>query len=297
MGTSRNAHNALLARYFHEIRSYPRLTREREVELAHHVEKGCESCRNQLVESNLSFVVKVASEYRNLGMPLEDLLNEGNLGLIEAASRFDASKGTKFITYAIWWIRKSILRALSERSTLVRVPGYQMKRVREIRDAESSLRRQLGRKPDREEISSRLRSDVSKIDQVLQFNMREVSLEHRVGREKDQTIQDYLPDERSPNAEDDMIQREDSCLVTEAVHELTEQEKSVVRYRYGLSGDRARTLKEVGELMNISRERVRQIEVKAKGRLRKIFDERRSIKSPDKGPVFVQPEATRRRDH
>ena len=289
METSRNDHNTLLARYFHEIRSYPRLSREREVTLARHVEKGCESCRNELIQSNLSFVVKVASEYRNLGMPFEDLLNEGNLGLIEAATRFDASKGTKFITYAIWWIRKSVLKALSERSTLVRVPSYQMKRVREIREAETALRGTLGRKPAREEISARLRSNVTKIDQVLQFNLREVSLEHKVGREKDQSISDYLPDDRSPNAEDEMIQREDTSLVAEAVRELTDQEKSVVRYRFGLSGDPARTLKEVGELMNISRERVRQIEVKAKQRLRKIFDDRRSIKSPDKGPVFIQP--------
>ena len=164
-----------------------------------------------------------------------------------------------------------------------------MKRVREIREAETALRGTLGRKPAREEISARLRSNVTKIDQVLQFNLREVSLEHKVGREKDQSISDYLPDDRSPNAEDEMIQREDTSLVAEAVRELTDQEKSVVRYRFGLSGDPARTLKEVGELMNISRERVRQIEVKAKQRLRKIFDDRRSIKSPDKGPVFIQP--------
>ena len=286
MEPSYKKQNNSLAAYFRKIRDFPRLTREDEVMLAAHVEEGCESCRNELVQSNLSFVVKVASEYRNLGTPFEDLLNEGNLGLIEAAQRFDASKGTKFITYAIWWIRKSILRALSERSTLVRVPSYQMKKVREIRHAEKALSRELGRQPGRDEISKRLDRDVSKVDQVLQFNLREVSLEQKVGRERDQTISDFLPDDRSPNAEDDLMHREDTSMMMQAIGELTDQEKSVLRYRFGLSGESARTLKEVGEMMSISRERVRQVEVKAKLRLRKIFDEWRAVRSPNKGPVI-----------
>ena len=156
MDSSQNERGSLLSRYFSEIRDYPLLTKEQEQTLADNVKNGCTSSLNELIESNLSFVVKVASEYRNLGLPFEDLLNEGNIGLIEAAHRYDASKGTKFITYAIWWIRKSILKALSEHSNLVRVPTYQMKKVKEIRDAENSLRRSLGRKPKREEISERL---------------------------------------------------------------------------------------------------------------------------------------------
>ena len=286
MEPSYSKQNTSLAAYFRKIRDFPRLSREDEVNLATHVREGCESCRNELVQSNLSFVVKVASEYRNLGTPFEDLLNEGNLGLIEAAQRFDATKGTKFITYAIWWIRKSILRALSERSTLVRVPSYQMKKVREIRHAERALSRELGRQPGRDEISKRLDRDVSKVDQVLQFNLREVSLEQKVGRERDQTISDFLPDDRSPNAEDDLMHREDTSMMMQAICELTDQEKSVLRYRFGLSGEPARTLKEVGAIMSISRERVRQVEVKAKLRLRKIFDEWRAVRSPNKGPVL-----------
>ena len=153
MESTQNDRSSVLSRYFAEIRGYPLLTKDEEMNLARNVKLGRREALNELIESNLSFVVKVASEYRNLGLPLEDLLNEGNIGLIEAGHRFDASKGTKFITYAIWWIRKSILRALSEHSNLVRVPTYQMKKVREIRDAESSLRRSLGRAPKREEIS------------------------------------------------------------------------------------------------------------------------------------------------
>ncbi len=149
MDSRQNDRSSVLARYFSEIRHYPLLSKKQEQSLAANIKNGCKASLKELIESNLSFVVKVASEYRNLGLPFEDLLNEGNVGLIEAAHRYDATKGTKFITYAIWWIRKSILRALSEHSNLVRVPTYQMKKVREIRDAENSLRRTLGRRPKR----------------------------------------------------------------------------------------------------------------------------------------------------
>jgi RNA polymerase primary sigma factor len=284
--------NSALDRYFSDIRQYPQLTRERECELAQNLKTGCMLSRDELVESNLSFVVKVASEYRNLGVPFEDLLNEGNVGLIEAAHRFDTSKGTKFITYAIWWIRKSILKALSERSTLVRVPSYQMKKVREIRETEQRLRRTLGRPPNREEISRTLQRSLSKVDQALQYSLSEVSLDHKVGKERERSLADFLADDRAPNAEDDLIQREDSSLVTQAMRELTAQEKEVVCHRFGLLDGAARTLKEVGLIMKISRERVRQIENQAKRRMRKVFASRRAIPSAPKQP---QPEGERGR--
>jgi RNA polymerase primary sigma factor len=284
MDSAQPERSSLLTRYFQEIREYPTLSREREEALSRAVLTGCRTSRDELVRSNLSFVVKVASEYRNLGLPLEDLLNEGNLGLIEAAHRYDASKGTKFITYAIWWIRKSILKALSDRSNLVRVPSYQMKKVREIRETEQTLSRRLGRKPDRQEISEQLERSLHKVDQALQFTVREVSLDHRVGKERDQSISEYLVDEESPNAETHLIRREDTSLVAEALRQLNEQEKQVVCYRFGMFEGGTRTLKQVGEIMHISRERVRQIECQAKARLRKIFDARRAIKAPPKSP-------------
>ncbi len=280
MDSTRNE-RTILSRYFSEIRDYPVLSRERELDLAAKVTKGCKSSLDELVESNLSFVVKVASEYRNLGVPFEDLLNEGNLGLIEAARRYDASKGTKFITYAIWWIRKSIFKALSERSRLVRVPSYQLKKVREIKETESSLRRSLGRKPNRAEISERLERSLNKIDQALQFNLREVSLDDKVGKERDKPIADFLVDDAASGIEDDLIRREDTDLVSEAMAQLSDQEKTVVSYRFGLIGGAALTLKQVGEIMSISRERVRQIEVQAKHRLRKIFDRKRAVNTDD----------------
>jgi RNA polymerase primary sigma factor len=278
---------SVLSRYFSDIREYPLLTKDQELRLARNVRLGCAASLNELIESNLSFVVKVASEYRNLGLPFEDLLNEGNIGLIEAARRYDAGKGTKFITYAIWWIRKSILKALSEHSNLVRVPNYQLKKVREIRDAENSLRRSLGRKPKREEISERLSKSLSKIEQVLQFSMREMSLDDKVGRERDTPISDYLVDRSHSSPEDDLIKREASTLVGEAMDQLTEQERTVILLRFGIAGGLPFTLKEIGERMGISRERVRQIETQAKGRLRKIFARRRMVRAPVKRPYAL----------
>ena len=289
METSVKERSSVLSRYFSEIREYPLLTKDEEMALADGVKRGDRASLNELIESNLSFVVKVSSEYRNLGLPFEDLLNEGNIGLIEAAHRYDATKGTKFITYAIWWIRKSILKALSEHSNLVRVPSYQMKKVREIRDAEASLRRSLGRAPERGEISRRLAKSVNKIDQVLQFTMREVSLDDKVGKDRDKPIAEYLVDPACSSPEDDLINRESNSLVGEAMAHLTEQERIVVAHRFGLAGGPPLTLKEIGEKMGISRERVRQIECQAKARLRKLFTKKRMAKSPPKRPFPVRP--------
>ena len=288
METSVKDRSSVLSRYFSEIREYPLLTKDEEMALADGVKRGDRASLNELIESNLSFVVKVSSEYRNLGLPFEDLLNEGNIGLIEAAHRYDASKGTKFITYAIWWIRKSILKALSEHSNLVRVPSYQMKKVREIRDAEASLRRSLGRAPERGEISRRLAKSVNKIDQVLQFSMREVSLDDKVGKDRDKPIADYLVDPACSSPENDLINRESNSLVGEAMAHLTEQERVVVAFRFGLAGGLPLTLKEIGEKMGISRERVRQVECQAKGRLRKLFAKKRMVNAPPKKPFPVR---------
>ncbi len=293
MNSTQKERSTLLSRYFSDIRAYPLLTKEQEQGLAKNVKNGCRDSLHELVKSNLSFVVKVASEYRNLGLPFEDMLNEGNIGLIEAAHRYDASKGTKFITYAIWWIRKSILKSLGEHSSLVRVPTYQMKKVREIRDAENSLRRSLGRKPKREEISDRLDRSVIKIDQVLQFTLREMSLDDKVGKERDTPIADYLVDDNLITPEDDLIKREANSLVSEAMTNLTEQERTVLCHRFGIAGGPTLTLKEIGEMMNISRERVRQVECQAKSRLKKIFARKRVMRSSSK-PAFPATRTPRR---
>ena len=229
---------------------------------------------NDLVQSNLSFVAKVASEYRNLGMPFEDLLNEGNVGLIEAAHRFDADKDTKFISYAIWWIRKSILKALSEQSTVVRLPYSQMKKVKEIRAAEKSLSKELGRKPNREEISKHLSKSLAKIDKVLQYGVHEMSIDEPLGEDQDSYLADCLPDKERVSPEERLLDQEMNCGVDEAYCKLPQQQRTVIGFRFGLNGEPPLTLQETGERMGLSRERVRQIECQAKERMRRMFAKR-----------------------
>ncbi len=274
-----------LARYLSEIGEYSILTKEQEMEIARDARlKGTPDKLNRLVESNLSFVVKIANEYRNLGLPFEDLLNEGNIGLIEAAQRYDDGKGTKFITYAIWWIRKSILKALSEQSAIVRVPNYQLKKVRKVRDTEQTLARALGRRPDRDEISREMDASISKIDEILQIKLREISMDEKVGRDKDIPLSDYLVDAQGINPENELLKSESEILVRTALDALTEQEHAVITNRFGLAGGRSFTLKEIGQSMGLSRERIRQIEAQAKKKLRRIFAMHQLPRSPFKGP-------------
>ena len=281
--------NPSLSRYFAEIRNYPILTKEQEMGLGHRIRKGQSASRNELVQSNLSFVVKVASEYRNLGIPFEDLLNEGNIGLIEAAHRYDPNRGTKFITYAIWWIRKSILKALSDQCNLVRVPNYQMKKVKAIKNTEKQLRETLGRAPAKDEISEKLDSTIQKIDQILQFNLKSISIDARVGRDKDTPIADYLVDDTIRSPEESLIQKENKDLVRLALGVLNKQEQHVIAHRYGFGSDKTRTLKEIGLDMGISRERVRQIECQAKERLRRYFGRGQKVSLQPRREGMVSP--------
>jgi RNA polymerase primary sigma factor len=291
--------HTVLGRYFQEIREFRSLTREEELELAENVRRGCERSFERLIEANLGFVVRVATEFRNLGLPFEDLLNEGNLGLIEAARRYDATKGTKFITYAIWWIRKSILRALAERSALVRLPSYQMKKVREIRRAEEVLRRVLGRKPWRSEISRTLDRTETQVEQALQFTQHSMSLDDTTHAEGGAPISDSLVDQSNDSVEDEMIRREDKDLILEALDALSAQERFVVHHRFGIGGGSPSTLRQIGDMMGVSRERVRQIEGHAKGKMRRFFADRSTltVRCARRG-YQVGPVASRRRlDH
>lgn len=283
MINSGKSENSVLSLYFSEIREYPLLTKDEEKTLARDIRDGKSEALNELVESNLSFVAKVASEYRSLGLPFEDLLNEGNVGLIEAAKRFDASKDIKFISYAIWWIRKSILKALSEQSHTVRLPYSQMKKVKEIREAERTLRRELNRKPSREEISRHLDKSIAKIDKVLQHTAHEVSLDEPIGEEQDTPMWECLVDPERVSPEELLLDREMIEGIAHLYEHLNEQQKTVITLRFGLGGNPPLTLQQTGDRMRLSRERVRQIECQATERMRRIFKKMRSIDSPPKG--------------
>jgi len=274
MESTPSARGSILSRYFTEIRNYPLLTREDEQRLAREIRAGHQWARDELVRANLSFVAKVASEYRSCGIPFEDLLNEGNLGLIEAASRFDPDKNNKFISYAIWWIRKAILKALAERSHVVRMPYSQIKKVKEIRKAERELQGSLGRRPNREEISGHLSRSMRKVDRVLQYGVHETSLDEGVGEGEDTPLSELLRGGEERSAEQRLLEREMIDGIGEAFCQLTNQQKTVLAYRYGVLGERALTLQETGARMGVSRERVRQIENQAKERMRRLFRRR-----------------------
>ena len=283
MGYSVNNQSSTVSRYLSEIGEFPILSEEDEQNLAASlVSKDKARAINTLVESNLAFVVKVASEFRNSGLSFEDLLNEGNIGLIEAARHFDPSRGTRFLTYAVWWIRKSILTALTRDSRVVRIPKYQIDKARQVYATERALAKEMGRNPDREEISRELQSTIARIDHLLQVKQKALSLDDKVGRDRDKTISDYLVDQDAVNPEEKLLQEESEFLIRLALKELSDQEQSVIIHRFGLEGGKALTLKTTGERLGITAERVRQIEVQAKGRLRRLISRNRAANSTSK---------------
>ncbi len=237
---------------------------------------------DDLIHSNLSFVVKVAGEYRGLGLPFEDLLNEGNVGLIEAAYRFDATRGTKFVTYAVWWIRRAILRALAEHTRVVRLPEYQRKEIRRVREAEQTLGIELGRRPDSTEISERLSRSVESVERLMQSQLRELWIDAPIGHDRDRRLSDSLPDRVLPSPEDVVIREQALRLVNRALDALTPREREILRLRFGLDGSKGQSLSKVGKRLGLSGERVRQIETEAIDRLRQLIRTRRVSAAPSK---------------
>jgi RNA polymerase primary sigma factor len=286
MGRNYNDRSSAVSRYFSEIDEFTLLSEKEEQDLtALLATKDRAKAVNELVESNLPFVARIASEFRNPDLPFEDLLNEGNIGLIEAARRFDHSRGTRFITYAVWWIRKSILRAMSQHSSLVRIPSYQMKKIRQFRATERSLTGELGRKPDREEVSRELQSTIAtiaRIDDLLQVSQKPLSIDDRIGRDTGTPISDCLVDQGAENPEGKLLREESQVLIRHALKDLSDQERTVIISRFGLEGEKVLTLREIGKRLGITGERVRQIESQARKRLRKLISRNRAITSASK---------------
>ncbi len=277
-----------LASYLAWIRACPTLTREEEARLAADARRGGKDSIEKLVCSNLAFVVKAAREFTSFGVPLDDLINAGNLGLVEAVQRYDASRGTRFITYAVWWVRKAILRELEEQIRLVRIPDYRMRKIGEIRDADKELSRKLGRRPTRQEVSERLPHAVSAMDHLYALGLRVLSLDEKRREDDTRTLSDSLvnSDVRSP--EEGMIVDQHLSMILRSLERLTRQERAVLSLRFGLGGEKALSLKKIGDRMNLSHERVRQIEKAALIRLRGLLEGNRRVNAPSKGPRPVQ---------
>jgi RNA polymerase primary sigma factor len=257
-----------LDQYLKEISVYPLLKREDEVELAQRIRKGDEEALDKLVRSNLRFVVSVAKKYQNQGVALSDLINEGNVGLIRAAHKFDETKGIKFISYAVWWIRQAILQALAEQSRIVRVPLNRAGALHRIGKRSAALRQELGREPTVEELADELDLSEDEVRRTLSLSQTHLSLDAPLTPGEDNRLLDYLPDQFAPGPDDETYDRALMDTVEEALGTLKEREAKILRLYFGLDSQEPMTLEEIGSILGITRERVRQIKEKALLRLR-----------------------------
>ena len=261
--------DTLVDQYFHEIENSVGLSAKDEVEVARRILEGDEEALVSLVKANLRFVVSVAKQYQNLGLPLSDLINEGNLGLMVAAKRFDGSKGFKFISYAVWWIRQAILQALAEQSRIVRLPLNRIGELTRVNKVSTKLEQRLGRPPETDEIAAELEVNADDMDLLLRLAQRPVSLETPCDEtEPERCLGDLLPDENVPPCDDTLSEGELKDEIQSAMESLTEGEARVLRMYYGLDGQEPMTLEEIGRYVGRTRERVRQIKEKALQKLR-----------------------------
>lgn len=266
----RKAEDGSLDQYLREISRYPLLKREEEVQLAKKIKSGDTEALDKLVRSNLRFVVSVAKKYQNQGVSLADLINEGNLGLIRAAHKFDETKGIKFISYAVWWIRQAILQALAEQSRIVRVPLNRAGTLHRIGKRSSALQQELGREPTVEEIADGMDITQDEVAKTLSISQSHLSLDAPLTPGEDNKLLDYLPDTQNPGPDDKTFERALSDSIETVLGSLKDREAKILRLYFGLDNQEAMTLEEIGGLLGITRERVRQIKEKALARLRHV---------------------------
>ena len=264
--------------YLKEIGRVPLLTAEEEIELAERMAQGDPKARKRLSEANLRLVVSIAKRYVGRGMQFLDLIQEGNLGLIKAVEKFDHTKGFKFSTYATWWIRQAITRAIADQARTIRIPVHMVETITKVKKASSQLLHQNGHDPSPEEIAENLDMPVERVREIMRIAQDPVSLETPIGEEEDSHLGDFIPDDDAPapaEAASLILLKEQ---IGEVLSTLTEREEKVLRLRFGLEDGRSRTLEEVGKEFNVTRERIRQIEAKA---LRKLRHPSRSKKVKD----------------
>lgn len=264
--------------YLKEIGKVPLLSAEEEIELAKRMELGDEEAKKRLAEANLRLVVSIAKRYVGRGMLFLDLIQEGNLGLIKAVEKFDYRKGYKFSTYATWWIRQAITRAIADQARTIRIPVHMVETINKLIRVSRQLLQELGREPSPEEIAEEMRMPVDRVREILKISQEPVSLETPIGEEEDSHLGDFIPDEDAPAPADAASHTLLKEQLAEVLQTLTPREEKVLRLRFGLDDGRARTLEEVGKEFNVTRERIRQIEAKA---LRKLRHPSRSRKLKD----------------
>jgi RNA polymerase primary sigma factor len=264
--------------YLKEIGKVPLLSAQEEIDLAKRMEEGDELAKQKLAEANLRLVVSIAKRYVGRGMLFLDLIQEGNLGLIKAVEKFDYRKGYKFSTYATWWIRQAITRAIADQARTIRIPVHMVETINKLIRVSRQLLQELGREPLPEEIAEKMDISVERVREILKISQEPVSLETPIGEEEDSHLGDFIQDDNVPVPADAAAFTLLKEQLSEVLDTLTEREQKVLRLRFGLDDSRARTLEEVGKEFNVTRERIRQIEAKA---LRKLRHPSRSRKLKD----------------
>ena len=264
--------------YLKEIGKVPLLSAEEEIELAKRMEEGDEAAKKRLAAANLRLVVSIAKRYVGRGMLFLDLIQEGNLGLIKAVEKFDYRKGYKFSTYATWWIRQAITRAIADQARTIRIPVHMVETINKLIRVSRQLLQELGREPQPEEIAEKMDMSVDRVREILKISQEPVSLETPIGEEEDSHLGDFIQDDNVPVPADAAAFTLLKEQLVEVLNTLTDREQKVLRLRFGLDDGRARTLEEVGKEFNVTRERIRQIEAKA---LRKLRHPSRSRKLKD----------------
>lgn len=264
--------------YLREIGKYPLLNAEEEVELAKNFEKGAKRAKDKLIESNLRLVVSIAKKYIGRGLSLLDLIQEGNQGLIRAVEKYDWRRGFKFSTYATWWIRQAITRAIADQARTIRIPVHMVETINKLYRTSQRLMQALGREPTAEEIGEELELPADRVREIFKISQEVTSLDTKVGEDEDSSLGDFIPDESQPTPVDAASRQLLKDHLDEVLDTLSEREAKVLELRFGLDGGQPRTLEEVGKVFGVTRERIRQIEAKA---LRKLKHPSRRRKLQD----------------
>ena len=264
--------------YLKEIGKIPLLSKQEELEIAKRISEGDEEAKQILIESNLRLVVSIARKYARKEMPILDLIQEGTLGLIKAAEKFDYTKGFKFSTYATWWIRQSVTRAIADQGRTIRVPVHMIEKINKVSSVSSSLSKKLGREPRPEEISKEMNMPLKKVIQVLRISQKTQSIDSTIGQEDDTELEEIIADKKTQSPEEIVTTSMLSEQIEEVLETLSDREKGILSLRYGLKDGEKKTLEEVGKAFNVTRERARQIENRA---LRKLAHPSRANKLID----------------
>jgi RNA polymerase primary sigma factor len=276
-----SADRNVMRTYMQEISKTPLLTAKQEVELAGRIQQGDKAARDHMISANLRLVVKIAHDYNNFGLPLLDLISEGNIGLIKAVERFDPNKGGKLSTYAAWWIKQSIKRALANQSKTIRLPVHLVDKIAKIRKVTAELADQLDREPSDEEIAYVIGMPVNKVAHLKLVSVRPASLDAPIGEDGDTSFGELVGDENQPTPLENLQEKSMSDSIKSVIGLLDEREAEIIQLRFGLNGERPLTLEEVGEKFNVTRERVRQIQTIAIHKMRRILTENERQRSKE----------------